>query len=417
MTRPRVLLLSRMLPYPLDSGSAIRGFHLLRALASACDVTALCFARRKGGALRDDDLPQRVAALRELANVETFPVPQQHGVWRLAWDHVRSLSLSRVYTRFVYDSPALSARIRELLRARQFDLIHVDTIALSRFLPLLAGPPVVCAHENVESVLLQRRAAFERTPWRRIYLRHQSRLMTDEERRWCGRCDLNVVVSEADRMLLQRIAPEARIAVIPNGVDLERFRPAESREDGVVFVGESTWFPNRDALQYFCDEILPSIRAAGFGPPVQWVGHAEAGLRRTVLDRYGVELTGYVPDVRPYVRDAACYVVPLRTGGGTRLKILDAWAMGKAVVSTSIGCEGLAAENGRNILVRDDPAGFAHAVCDVLRDATLRRRLGVEGRRTVEQRYGWDRIGESLLTLYRSLPLEGRRPRASLAPA
>jgi len=110
-----------------------------------------------------------------------------------------------------------------------------------------------------------------------------------------------------------------------------------------------------------------------------------------------------VPDVRPYVRDAACYIVPLRVGGGTRLKILDAWAMGKAVVSTSIGCEGLAARDGHNLLVRDDPDGFARAVCDVLRDETLRRRLGAKGRETVERQYSWERIGEPMSELYLSL--------------
>jgi glycosyltransferase involved in cell wall biosynthesis len=138
-------------------------------------------------------------------------------------------------------------------------------------------------------------------------------------------------------------------------------------------------------------------------PPVRWVGRASDDLQQAYRDRYAVELTGYVADVRPYVRDAACYVVPLRVGGGTRLKILDAWAMGKAVVSTSVGCEGLAAEDGRNILIRDDPEGFAQAVCAVLRDGTLRRQLGTEGRQTVERHYSWEGIGGSMLSLYRSL--------------
>jgi glycosyltransferase involved in cell wall biosynthesis len=179
-----------------------------------------------------------------------------------------------------------------------------------------------------------------------------------------------------------------------------------------VFVGATSWFPNRDALQYFCDAILPRVRAAGELATVRWVGGGPSDeARRHSLHRYGVELTGYVPDVRPYVRDAACYVVPLRVGGGTRLKILDAWAMGKAVVSTSVGCEGLAAEDGRNILIRDDPASFAQAVCAVLQDGPLRRRLGVEGRRTVERLYSWEGIGESMLTLYDGLH-ESTRGRA-----
>src|SRR2546430_5782684 len=228
--------------------------------------------------------------------------------------------------------------------------------------------------------------------------------MEREERRWCGRCHLNVMVSEADRMELQRIAPEANCTVVPNGVDIAAFRPDAGREEGIVFVGGLNWFPNRDALQYFCDAILPKVRAAGEPTPVRWLGGgASDEVRRHYRDRYAVELTGYVPDVRPYVRDAACYVVPLRVGGGTRLKILDAWAMGKAVVSTAVGCEGLAAEDGRNILIRDDPDGFGQAVCAVLRDAALRQRLGAGGRRTVELQYSWERIGESVLSLYGSL--------------
>ena len=401
--RPRLLFLCHTLPYPPDSGVAIRSFHLLRVLARAFDITALCFSRRKGGAVPQHDLAQRVVALRRLAEVEAFPVPQEHSRWRLAWDHLRSVGRNRVYTAFAYDSSSVAARLAALRQTRRFDLIHVDSIALSRYFPLLGGAPLVCGHHNVESALLERRAVAERAAARRAYLRHQARLMMREERRWCTRCDLNIVVSEADRLTLQRSVPGATCAVVPNGVDIVTFQPSPGRAAGIVFLGESTWFPNRDGMEYFCSEILPRIRAAGGIASVRWVGRASSGLRRDYRDRYGVELTGYVADVRPYVRDAACYVVPLRVGGGTRLKILDAWAMGKAVVSTSIGCEGLAAEDGCNILVRDDAESFAQAVCAVLRDVPLRVRLGVEGRRTVERQYNWERIGESLVGLYRSL--------------
>jgi len=409
--RPRLLFLCSTLPYPPDSGQTIRSFHVLRLLARAFDVTALCFFRRTPlsfsrpeGRTMEQDLAQRLAALAQLADLEAFPIPQEHSAWRLAWDHIRSIGLNQVYTTFALDSPNFRRRIVHLLRTRRFDVIHVDSITLSRYLPLLGDLPVVCVHNNVESVLLQRRSRAERSPWRRAYLLHQAHLMEREERRWCGRCRLNVLVSEADRMELQRIAPEANCAVVPNGVDIAAFRPDAGREEGIVFVGGLNWFPNRDALQYFCDAILPTVRAAGEPTPVRWLGGgASDEVRRHYRDRYAVELTGYVPDVRPYVRDAACYVVPLRVGGGTRLKILDAWAMGKAVVSTAVGCEGLAAEDGRNILIRDDPEAFAQAVRAVLQHGALRRRLGIEGRRTVERHYNWEGIGESMLPLYRSL--------------
>lgn len=410
-TPPRLLFLGSTLPYPPDSGQAIRSFHVLRLLAGAFDVTALCFYRRTplsfgrpAGRTIEQDLAGRLAALSQLADVAAFPIPQEHSVWRLVWDHLRSVSRNEVYTTFALDSATFRRRLLHLVRTRRFDVIHMDSLTLSGYLPLLGNLPVVCVHHNVESILLRRRALAEGSPWRRAYLLHQAHLMEREERRWCGRCRLNVMVSDADRLELQRIAPEANSAVVPNGVDIDAFRPGAGREDGIVFVGGLNWFPNRDALEYFCDAILPLVRAAGESTPVRWLGGgATDEVRRDYGDRYGVELTGYVPDVRPYVRDAACYVVPLRVGGGTRLKILDAWAMGKAVVSTSVGCEGLAAEDGRNILIRDDPEGFAHAVRAVLHDGALRRRLGIEGRRTVERQYSWERIGHAMLALYGSL--------------
>src|SRR2546426_7043493 len=228
--------------------------------------------------------------------------------------------------------------------------------------------PVVCVHHNVESALLQRRAAIERSEWRSAYLRYQSRLTEELERRWCERVALNVAVSEQDRATLKRIAPAARVAVVPNGVDIEEFQPDRTRGNGVAFVGGTNWFPNRDALDFFCDEILPQVRAARTGVHVRWIGSASTEQRRYYFERYGVEVTGYVADVRPYMREAACHIVPLRAGGGTRLKILNSWAMGKAVVSTSVGCEGLAAEAGENILIRDDPTDFANAILAVLDD-------------------------------------------------
>jgi polysaccharide biosynthesis protein PslH len=410
-TPPRLLYLCSNLPYPPDSGQAIRSFHVLRLLARVFDVTALCFYRRtpvsfgrSAGATVEQEVEQRVAVLRELAEVEAFRIPQEHSVWRLAWDHLRSVGLNRVYTTFALDSPSMRRRLVDLLRTRRFDVVHMDSITLTGYLPLLGDVPVVCVHHNIESALLERRGRAEKSPWRRAYLLHQARLMEREMRDWCGRCRLNVLVSDADRTELQRIVPEANCTVVPNGVDVDAFRPQVGRDEGLVFVGGLNWFPNRDALQYFCDAILPRVRTNGEATPVRWLGGGcSEEARSHYRDRYAVELTGYVRDVRPYVRDAACYVVPLRVGGGTRLKILDAWAMGKAIVSTSIGCEGLDAEDGRNILIRDDPQSFADAVRAVLHDTTLRHRLGSEGRRTVERHYSWERIGESMLPLYASL--------------
>jgi len=238
---------------------------------------------------------------------------------------------------------------------------------------------------------------------RRGYLQLQSRLLQQEERRWAPRVTLNIAVSDGDAHDLTALVPGARIAVIPNGVDVETFAPAnDSAVEGIVFVGGMSWFPNEDALVFFAQDILPLIRAADARVKVTWVGRA---LPREIntFARRGIRLTGHVDDIRGFVHGAACYVVPLRVGGGTRLKILDAWAMGKAIVSTSVGCEGLDAVDGQNILIRDDPTAFAAAVTTVLGNPALRASLERNARLTAEQKYSWEVIGVTMRRAYAPL--------------
>src|SRR5437016_646972 len=199
----------------MDGCVWIRTYHVLRLLARAFDITALCFERSatsgKGAAW---DIAASRDALGRFAAVEVFPIPQRHSRLRYAWDHLRSVALRRVYTAYRYDSRAYHTRLTDLLSSEAFDLVHVDSLGdLAGYLPACRGIPVVCVHHDVESALLQRRAAIERSEWRGAYLRYQARRAEEVERRWCGRVALNVAVSEHDRALLKRMAPAARIAI------------------------------------------------------------------------------------------------------------------------------------------------------------------------------------------------------------
>lgn len=402
--RPQLLFLCQTTPYPPDGGAQIRTYHILRLLARAFDVTALCFERARAGdpdAVRDK--ATNTAALGRFAAVELFAIPQRHSRVRYAWDHLRSTVLRRVYTTYLYDSRAFRDRLARVLATRAFDLVYVDSMDLAGYLPACRGIPVVCGHQDFEPILLRRRAAIERKPWRKAYLGYQARLRDKVEREWCRRVALNVVVSEQDRALVESVAPASPIAIVPNGVDVEEFRPSGSSGSGLAFVGGATPAANLDALEFFCDAILPHLRAAGAPIPARWVGRASAEQQRYYAERHGVELTGYVADVRPFMREAACHIVPLRAGGGTRLKILNSWAMGKPVVSTSLGCEGLAAIDGENILIRDDPKDFARAILTVLEDGEVRCRLGQRGRETVERLYSWDVIGREMIGAFLTL--------------
>jgi glycosyltransferase involved in cell wall biosynthesis len=408
--RPRLLFLCQTLPYPPDGGVWIRTYHVLRLLARAFDITALCFERQgSAGVGAEWQSAASDGALGRFADVEVFAIPQKHSRLRFAWDHLRSTASGRVYTTYLYESRAFRSRLTELLRSQAFDLVHTDSLDLAAYLPACNGLPVVCVHHDVESALLRRRAAVEQKRWRGAYFRYQARLMLDVERRWCERIALNVAVSDPDRTMLKRLAPASRIAVVPNGVDVEEFRPDGTPGTGVAYVGGTNPFPNLDALNFFCDQILPHLRTSSADVPVRWIGRASPEQQRCYRDRFGVELTGYTADVRPLMHEAACHVVPIRVGGGSRLKILNSWAMGKPVVSTSIGCEGLAAVDGENILIRDDPKEFADAIRAVLDDEELRRRLGHAGRATVDRLYDWNVIGRELIETYLTTANTGLR--------
>ena len=401
MERPRLLFLCQTLPYPPDGGVAIRSYNILRLLAKRYDVTALCFYRRS--VIRD--VEASLVALRRIAKlVEAFPIEQEYSRARLLADHLGSVVRRRVYTVSAYENAGFRARLEQLLRSESFDLVHVDSLDLSAYLPLLPLAATVCVHHNVESALLRRRAGADSNALRRAYLSLQASLMEREERYWCPRVALNVTVSADDKRGLQRLAPAAAVAVVPNGVDVQAFQPGGPPTGGVVFVGGMTWFPNKDALEHFARDILPVLRAGGCDDAITWVGRALPGAAETYQE-HGITLTGYVDDIRPFVADSACYVVPLRVGGGTRLKILDAWAMGKAVVSTSIGCEGLDARDGWNILIRDDARGFAAGVQEVLSNPDLRDALGAHARRTAEDTYSWDVIGDGMYQAYDAVRL------------
>jgi len=373
----------------------------MRLLARDFDVTALCFYR-KASRPTPADVEASIRGLSRIAKVRAFPIPQDRSRGRLIWDHVRSVLSQRVYTRYVYDSSDFRRALSHELESTKYDVVHVDSLDLASYLSAVGDVPVICTHHNVESDLLRRRATLESFPLS-SYLRLQSRLMEDEERQGCAGVSLSVAVSSADAERLSNISGGAPVLVVPNGVDTEYFRSQGDTREGIVFVGGYTWYPNRDALGYFAESILPLIREQVPDVPVTWVGDAPDSIRQTYDNRHNIRLTGFVDDVRPYIDAAACYVVPLRVGGGTRLKILDAWAMSSAVVSTSLGCEGLDAVDGDNILVRNTPEAFANAVVTVLRDSQLRTRLAAAGRHTAERTYDWDVIGRTMLHHYHSL--------------
>jgi glycosyltransferase involved in cell wall biosynthesis len=251
--------------------------------------------------------------------------------------------------------------------------------------------PVVFFSHNVEHMIWKRLCDVETRWWRRALLEIEWRKMRRYESRACARAKLTVAVSDADRAALAAQAPGAGLRAIPTGVDLSYFTPNGYREApaALVFTGSMDWYPNEDAILYFLEQILPLVRREMPGLTLSVVGRNPTPRLLAAAGAAGIRVTGTVSDIRPYVAEAAVYIVPLRIGGGTRLKIFEALAMGKAVVSTSVGAEGLPLVDGEHFLKADDPPAFAAAVAALLRDPERRKALGAAGRRLVEERYSW----------------------------
>jgi polysaccharide biosynthesis protein PslH len=247
------------------------------------------------------------------------------------------------------------------------------------------------------------------SPLRRLYNRLEAAKLKRDELAACRRASAVLTTSDVDRATLAPEVAGVPIRVVPNGVDTSYFMPTGPGGAGepvdpacVLFTGAIDYHPNTDGVRYFHAEILPRIHTAAPEAVFTVVGKDPPAHIRA-LGGPRVVVTGAVPDVRPWMRRGAVAVVPLRVGGGTRLKILEAMASGRAVVSTTIGCEGIEVTPGENILVADTPADFADAVVRCLRDPGLRARLGRRGRALVERRYRWEAIGEALSDFYREL--------------
>lgn len=394
--RPRLLILSQTLPFPLDSGVKIRAWYTWRELARTFDVTALCFYRRTTTS------PEAAAAgLRQIADARAFSIPQEGSRVQFLRDHLRSLGTGRVYTCYAYDSAEYRRALQSQLALGGWGAIQAESLDLSGYFPLIQNTPLICVHHDIQSRLLARRAGVESSWLRRGYLRHQASLMRREERLWAETVALNVVVSEPDRDCLLAAAPAARILVAPNAVDTEAWLPSgeEDTSDDVLFVGGSEWFPNLDGVEWFARAVLPLVRQARPEVRVRWVGRSSPE-EQARLSARGVHSTGYVEDPRGLVSRAKCVIVPLRAGGGTRIKLLEAWAAGKPVVSTTIGAEGLEAAPEDNILLADTAEQFAAALLRLLDSPALRRDLGAAGRRTVLRSYQWPAVGELLRAAY-----------------
>jgi sugar transferase (PEP-CTERM/EpsH1 system associated) len=388
----KVLFLSNWFPYPPDNGARLRVYNLIRQLSNRHEIVLLTFVR--------DERPetQHTPLAVHCQTVETVPYRPYEP--RSLWALIGLLSPRPRYLTAAY-SPQMKAVVRRVLQRQHFDVIVASEIGPGTGVsPYVEGvTEIPCVLEDLELSMVQSMIAAQETRWKRW--RYQAtwwklqRYVNRVLRRVAG-C---TVASKAEKELVRRIAPDALpLAVVPNGVDVQAYVGdfGLSQADSLIFSGALSYSANFEAMDFFLSKVYPLIKSRCPGVTLRITGRTDGVPLDRLPQQRGVSFTGYLDDVRPAIARSAVSVVPLRQGGGTRLKILEAMALGTPVVSTAKGAEGLEVTPGRDILIADEPNEFADAVVRLLDHERLCMKISANGRRLVEQQYTWETCARKL---------------------
>jgi len=397
-SRVKVLQLTYGVPWPPTSGARIRDFNLLRALSGAADITLCCLAQDE---VEIPDLARLQALCRE---VRVFR-PGQHSLWRRAGAFAKALRRGVPLAMCPFFYPDFAAELESIARREAVAIFQIEHSLLAGY--ICAAPEgcrTVLSLHNVCSVQYARIAGLDLGVWGRAGFRIKAWLLGRSEARAAARFSHLIAVSTTDAEFLRRENPALPISVVENGVDCARLQPLAEAPAGndLLFAGLLGYPPNADAVRFFCREILPLVRLQIPDARLLIAGQSPPPDLRALARSDSVVLLADVADIVPCYQRARLAVVPLRAGGGTRLKILEAMALGRAVVSTTIGCEGIDVSHGRDILVADQAEAFAACVVSLLRDPAARAALAARARQTVERGYDWPLLAARQLAVYTS---------------
>jgi sugar transferase (PEP-CTERM/EpsH1 system associated) len=396
--RPRVLFLAHLLPFPLDGGAKIKSYYTLKCLASKYEVTLLAF-------VRSEDERRHVSNLRELCvgGIETVVI--RRSSIRNVVDAARFWASRTPFIVGRDHVGAMAKAVRTRMGGRRFDAVHIDHLQMAQYvLPRRSPVKLVLDHHNVESQIIQRMAESTPSKAQRQYAAHEWPKLQRYELDVCRQMDRVLVVSADDAATLRRLAPDLKnVKVIPIGVDLEHYLPTPRfpNPKTLLSIGTMYWPPNVDSIIWFYDSVYSQIKAAVPDVRLSIVGAEPVEkILRLARDDQSVTVPGYVHDDRTVASDCAAFIVPLRSGSGMRVKILNAMAMALPVVSTTVGAEGIAATHKENILVADTPDAFAQECIKLLEDPDRGTAIGESARRLMEENYSWKAVGAELLSVY-----------------
>jgi glycosyltransferase involved in cell wall biosynthesis len=412
----QVLWISHAVPYPPKAGFLLRAFHLLRGVASRHTVDLIAFVQEPWLKTIYGDVETGLAeARRELGalcrSVHFLPIRSMAGPYGRHRTALRALLTSRSYTTTWLDQPDAVKLVQDLVAQHRYDLVHFDTIGLA---PLARGIPrqlATLGHHNIESHLFMRRSQTERGTLQRWYFAREARLLREAEREAVSRFALQITCSDLDSERLREIDSRAVIECVPNGVDCDYFTPqeAEERPNSLVFVGTLNWHPNSDAMLFLLRDVWPLLKREVSDATLDIVGaNAPKELVELAARSPDVCMHGFVPDVRPYIARASVFICPIMDGGGTKLKVLDAFAMGKTVLAHPIALEGIDVTPGSDVEVATTPEQFVSLAKQLFADAQRRQSTGAKARALVEQKYSFAAIAAKLAAVFERTAAEAR---------
>ena len=398
----KILLLTQVLPYPPDSGPKVKTWNVLKYLARHHEVTLVSFVR--------GDQSAEIEHLQQYC-CGVFTVPMDRGAVQDGLAMVRSILTGQPWMMVRDDREEMRHLVDRLARETSFDIAHADQLNMAQYAARVSGARKVLDAHNALWLLYQRLAQTMNAGPKKWLLNRDWRLLKQYEGQVCRKFEAVLAVSDEDKAsLLEAAGKPLDIITIPIAVDTDEVPPVtrHAHADHILHIGTMYWPPNIDGIYWFIREVYPLIRArrpdvsfdvVGARPPQELL--AQSG------NSTGINVTGYVPDPTPYLQQAGVMIVPLRAGGGMRVKILNALAQGLPIVSTSLGCEGIAVTHDLDILIADSPADFAAAVLRVLEDPELAQQLGRNGRRLAEQTYDYRRVCRPLEHAYGAALLPG----------
>jgi glycosyltransferase involved in cell wall biosynthesis len=397
--RLKILFLTNRVPWPIRDGQARRTYHILRGLGEAHDVHLLSLYETPPEATSDT-----IEHLRGFcADVDLIRAPSKKPGFEMAVRLARSLFSPDPYTVWRHYSREYAQRVRQAIGSTAFDIVHCDILPMIYAVRNTDMPFCALTDHDVSYLKAERLAGQRRNIAAKLFIHYEAVKLKRLERRVFEHVDLVVAVSELDREILAHLTSTGRYAVVENGVDTEAFTPDPSVVDPnhLVWVGGFHHQSNYEAVRYFLDEIYPAVKSAHSGVTLALVGgDVPERLRSRVAHDSSVCLTGYVSDPLPYVQRAAIFVAPILSGSGTKLKVLEAMAAGKAIVSTAVGVEGIEGRDGEHFLIANEPSAFSKRIGQLLGDANLRKRLGTNARDLSRQKYDWTAICEKMANVY-----------------